>query len=119
MSFLDKLEEIQNRPEPERKKIMAISLVVGMVLITAIWLVNFRYSIKTAEKTEEENKVPEPLSLIFSGAKNSAAELKNNVKEEWKKLKNIFSAESTAENFEKKETGQRIKPGIIIYERER
>lgn len=116
MSFLDKLEKIQNKPEPERKKILAISLTVGMILITAIWLINFRYSIKTAEETKKENKAPEPLSLIFSGAKNSAAELKNNVKEKWKEIKNIFSPESTVE---KKETNQRIKPGTIIYERER
>lgn len=116
MSFLDKLEKIQNKPEPERKKILAISLTVGMILITAIWLVNFGYSIKTAGEAEEENKAPEPLSLIFSGAKNSAAELKNNVKEGWEKIKNLFSPESIIEN---KETNQRIKPGTIIYERER
>lgn len=119
MSFLDKLEKIQNKPEPERKKILAISLTVGMILITAVWLINFNYSIKTAEKTEKENKAPEPLSLIFGGAKNSAAELKNNVKEKWKEIKNIFSPESVAENFENKETSQQIKRGTIIYERKR
>lgn len=116
MSFLDKLEKIQNKPESERKKILAISLTVGMILITAVWLINFRYSIKAAGETEKENKAPEPLSLIFSGTKNSAVELKNNFKEEWGKIKNLFSPESIIEN---KEINQRIKPGTIIYERER
>jgi len=101
MSFLNKLEEIQNKPEPERKKILAIGLVVGMVLITAIWLINFRYSIKTTEKTAE-NKVLEPFSLILSGAKNSAAELKRNLKEKLGEISNL-SAE----------------PAPIIYEREK
>ena len=120
MSFLDKLEEIQNRPEPERKKILAISLAVGMALITAIWLINFRYSIKAAEKTEEENKAPEPLSLIFSGAKNSAAGFTDNIKKEWGGIKNLFSPESMLEEEEEEEEiTQRTKSGIIIYERER
>ncbi|MBI2628069.1 MAG: hypothetical protein HYW71_01370 [Candidatus Niyogibacteria bacterium] len=93
MSFLEKLEEIQNKPEPERKKILAVSLIIGMILITAIWLINFRYSIKTTEKTKDgDNEMLKPLSLIFSGVKNSAAELKNNIKEKLGKISN-FSVE--------------------------
>lgn len=78
MSLLDKIEQIQKKPQRERKRILVIVMAVSMSFIVAIWITNLQYSMGADNAISDE---PKPFSLVWSSIKQSSG----NITEEAKK----------------------------------
>lgn len=70
------LEKLQQKPEPVKKRILAVSVAVLMVLIVVLWLNDVKYR-ATSENKEE---TPGPFSVFKEAVSNSVETLKAEIK---------------------------------------
>lgn len=85
MSLINKIENLQKKPEPYRKKVLTMSVLVFMCLIVFVWLTTLDFSL--GAKAEEINEAYTPFQILgkeLTGAKDN---LKSSVGE----IKNLFS----------------------------
>lgn len=75
MSLLDKIEEIQSKPENYRKKILAVSLIITMTAISFVWITTFNFS--SPKKGGEKASVIEPFQAVLNTARSTIYELKD------------------------------------------
>lgn len=66
MPFLEKLENLQNKPKQARIKILIISVVVIMMLIVVLWQTSSKYSPEDLETYQ----IPNPFNLLWENIKN-------------------------------------------------
>lgn len=72
MALLDKLEELQKKPESYRWKVLVISLSVLMLIVFFIWITTIDLSLeRPGSETGALEDLKEPLGVI----KESAAEV--------------------------------------------
>lgn len=78
MSFLDKIEELQKKPESYRKKILAVLMVVFMSIIIFIWLSTLNLSLNPPDARGQKNEANyTPFNILKEVAKESASKIKN------------------------------------------
>lgn len=65
MSLLDKIEELQKRPESHRRKILIAIMVVIMPVILSIWF--FTLDLPSTQDDEKKVEVEAPIALVFDG----------------------------------------------------
>ena len=85
MNLTEKIEQLQNKPEAERRKILAISLIIGMALITGIWTATLKNRLRV---TAQENNAQGPWSILWNDASDTVSSLKNNMTTAWRALIN-------------------------------
>ena len=85
MNLTEKMEQLQNKPEAERKKILIISLIIGMVLITGIWTATVKNRLRI---TAQENNAQGPWSILWNDASDTVSSLKHNMTTAWHALIN-------------------------------
>ncbi|MBU3925656.1 hypothetical protein KJ763_00605 [Patescibacteria group bacterium] len=95
MSLIDKIENLQKKPEAYRKKVLFASLTVIMILIIAIWISTFNLSFSKKQKEEMTSSVA-PLEVL----KGDWDDLKETAGSPIKDIKNIFN--SIKDNYEKR-----------------
>lgn len=91
MGLLDKIEQLQKKPQQERKKILVVVMTISMSLIIGIWITSFQYSVSKDKTTEE---APKPFSLVWSSIKDSSYNITGKVK------KNFEGIKTYAEDYE-------------------
>ena len=66
MSFLDKIEDLQKKPEAHRRKVLTVLMIVIMSAVFVIWIYSFRISIGALDKQKEKSSVENyaPLEMI-------------------------------------------------------
>lgn len=77
MSFLNKLEEIRNKPEAVRYRILLSSVGVLMFVIIVLWLNFSVFSRK--ENLDGREEGPDPLSVISGTFKSGLEEIKGSI----------------------------------------
>ncbi len=89
MSLLDKIEELRNKPESYRKKILAVSMFAVMSVVVLVWLSTLRFSPGTEEEREKKNGDSySPLRVLGEDAKAGAAKIKNSFYDAINQFKN-------------------------------
>ncbi|MEK7647158.1 MAG: hypothetical protein AAB378_02140 [Patescibacteria group bacterium] len=84
MHLTDKIEQLQNKSEAERKKIMIISLIIGMTLITGIWIATIKNRLQTSTREDTAQK---PWSLLWNDASDAFSTVKTGIITTWSSLK--------------------------------
>jgi len=90
MGLLDTIEKIQKRPINERKKIMAVSMTVSMMIVIAIWLISLQHSINSG-LAQQNDSVPSPFSILLSGTKNTWQNITNEAAMQFNKIKDTVN----------------------------
>lgn len=62
MGLFDKLEEIRNRSEAAKKKLLFIWLTISMTIVIIIWIGILR--LEKDDAKEEDNKAPNPFEIL-------------------------------------------------------
>lgn len=74
---MDKIEDLQKKPEPVRKKILFISMTVIIFIVIVVWISIFKISLKPKEQNQADFA---PLgvfkNLVRDGFDASAAGIK-------------------------------------------
>lgn len=94
MGLIDKIENLQQKPESFRKKVLFASMVAIMVLIIAVWVSAFNLSLSEKQKEETVSSVA-PLEVLKGDWDN----LRESVKSPINDAKNIFN--SIKDSYEK------------------
>ena len=81
MSVLDFIEKLQKKPVESREKILAVSVIVLMVLLTAVWAQIIRRDFSDARGGD----VAGPLKSLWAAAENGFKSATN----QFKNLKNL------------------------------
>lgn len=95
MGLMDKIENLQKKPESYRKKVLFAALSVAMVLIVFVWVSTFNLSLSEKQKEEVVSSAA-PLEVL----KGDWGNLKESVKSPIKDAKNIFN--SIKDSYEKR-----------------
>lgn len=61
MSLVNKIEDIQKKPESVRRRILAASMAVFMFFVIVVWVSTFKIS---DEETKEEQNVSTPFTIF-------------------------------------------------------
>jgi hypothetical protein len=75
MGLIEKIEEIQQRPEGERHKIFIITLTISMTVVLGIWFSALKYNLGSWGQAEQE-ATPSPLALIRESVNNISEKIK-------------------------------------------
>jgi len=65
MSLMDKIEELQKRPESYRRKILIAIMIVIMPVVLSIWF--FTLDLPSAQNDEKKVEVQAPIALVVDG----------------------------------------------------
>lgn len=76
MNIFEKMENLQQKPEYVKKRILAVSVTIIMAIIIALWINDLKYSFKK----EEKEKTPGPFSVFREAVLNSIETLKAEIK---------------------------------------
>lgn len=87
MSFLDKIEKIQKKPEHVRYKILFISVAVIMFAIIFVWVSVVKLSFEP--KIEKKESVVSPINSAFGFIKDISGTIKDGVEEINKQLRQL------------------------------
>lgn len=93
MNLTDKIEQLQNKSEAERKKILIISLIISMALITGIWAATMQNRLRTST---EENTAQKPWSLLWNDASDAFYAVKTGMVTTWSSLKTGKTSDNAA-----------------------
>ncbi|MBI5045457.1 MAG: hypothetical protein HZC14_00365 [Candidatus Niyogibacteria bacterium] len=85
MNLAEKIEQLQNKPEAERKKILIVSLIIGMALIAGIWTATIKNRLRIPAP---ENNTQGPWNILWNDASDTISSLKNNMTTAWRTLIN-------------------------------
>lgn len=91
---MDKIENLQQKPESYRKKVLFASLTIIMALIVVVWVSAFNLSLSEKQKEEVVSSAA-PLEVLKGDWDN----LKESVKSPISDAKNIFN--SIKDSYEK------------------
>ncbi len=71
MTVLDHIEQIQQKPDHIKRRILVTIIGVVMTGIVIVWLISLKYSlaIQTNKNNEKEHISESPFALIYSGTK--------------------------------------------------
>ncbi|MBI4692237.1 MAG: hypothetical protein HY773_02240 [Candidatus Terrybacteria bacterium] len=88
MSILDKIENLQKKPEPVRKKILFISMAVIFFIVIVVWISIFKISLRPKGQNQADY-APFMVfkNLVKEGFDASAA----GIKEVMEKIKQVIS----------------------------
>ena len=84
MSLVDKIENLQKKPESVRRRVLFFSVMVTMFLIITIWVSTLKISSKDDQKVEASytpvdifnNLVKDSLSVPVAGVKEAFGQFK-------------------------------------------
>ncbi len=62
MSLLDKIEELQNKPEPYRRKVLIAIMLVITPMILAVWI--FTFNLPSAGGEAEKVEIQSPFAVV-------------------------------------------------------
>lgn len=93
MNLTEKIEQLQNKPEAERKKMLIISLIIGMVLVTVIWTATLQNRLKAPA---QENNAQKPWSLLWNNASDAFYSVKTGIITTWDSLKTGKTSDNAA-----------------------
>lgn len=85
MSLIDKVENLQKKPEPYRKKILAVSVLFFMSIVVFVWLTTLDFSL--GAKAEEIKEAYTPFQILGK----ELAGVKDNLKSSVGEIKGLFS----------------------------
>lgn len=82
MSLIDKVENLQKKPKPYRKKILAVSVLFFMSVVVFVWLTTLDFSLGAKEEEIKETYTPfqilgKDLIGVKDNLKSSVGEIKN------------------------------------------
>ncbi len=83
MGFLDKIENLQKKPEHYRRKVLAVSLVVIMSAVVFVWVFSLRTTLSGSNENEAEREtIAEyaPFRVLKDSVASSASQIKNSYK---------------------------------------
>ena len=89
MGLLDKVENLQNKPESYRKKILTASVLIFMCAIVFVWLTTFDFSL--GAKAEQIKEAYTPFQIIGNdlvGIKDSLGVSVGEIKGLFNQIKN-------------------------------
>lgn len=90
MSLMDKIEDLQKKPEPVRKKILFFSMAVIIFIIIVVWISIFKISLKTKEQNQADYA---PLKVFKNLVKDGFDVSAAGIKEVIDKVKDVMSNE--------------------------
>lgn len=90
MTFLDKIEEIQNKPEDYRKRLFVVVMVVSIAVVFSLWIVSFRFSLGEKKIVAESDVGEVEKNLVEKGA-SPFEMLKNSFENGIDKLSSVWS----------------------------
>jgi hypothetical protein len=85
MSLLEKIENLQKKPEAIRRRILFCSVATIMFIIISIWVITLKYSTPTSEEDKDANIGPfrvlgelfkETVDVSVSGVKSGFDQVK-------------------------------------------
>lgn len=85
MSLIDKIEKLQKKPEPYRRRVLFITTILIMVLIIIFWVSFLDFSLEKEKIATKKN--PEPFDVI----KKDLGTLKNNTVSFWTRAKGLLN----------------------------
>ncbi|MFA4890532.1 MAG: hypothetical protein WC587_02795 [Candidatus Paceibacterota bacterium] len=89
MSLIDKVENLQKKPESYRKKILAASVLVFMGLIVFVWLITLNFSLGAeAEGTKDAYTPFQILGKDLMGVKDNLNASVGEIKGLFNQIKN-------------------------------
>lgn len=86
MSLIDKIENLQKKPEPYKRKILFASMLAFMFLVVFIWFTTFNFSLSNGNDIEI-TKAYTPFQVL----KNDLGSIKDNLKSSAGNIKNLFN----------------------------
>lgn len=86
MGLLDKIENLQKKPESYRKKVLFATLSVAMALIVFVWVSTFNLSLSEKQKEEVVSSAA-PLEVLKGDWDN----LRESIRSPINDAKNIFN----------------------------
>lgn len=84
MSLIDKVENLQKKPKPYRKKILAVSVLFFMSMVVFVWLTTLDFSL--GAKAEEIKETYTPFQILGK----DLIGVKDNLKSSVGEIKNLF-----------------------------
>lgn len=90
MSLMDKIENLQKKPEPARRKIMLVSMAVIFLLIIAVWVSTFRISLNAENTDEQKSGDQSPFAVFKNLTKDTFNTSSEIFKETLNKIKDKF-----------------------------
>jgi hypothetical protein len=84
MSFFNKIENLQKKPESYRKKILTASVLIFMCAIVFVWLTTFDFSL--GAKAEQIKEAYTPFQIIG----NDLADVKDSLGASIGEIKGLF-----------------------------
>ncbi|RJQ30741.1 hypothetical protein C4572_03670 [Candidatus Parcubacteria bacterium] len=100
MSLIDKIENLQKKPEHIKRRVLFASLFVIMFLVVTVWVSTLKISLGSSE---EESQVASPISTFFGIVTGSVDVAVSGIKDSFGKIKEIGEIKEGSIN---QETGQ-------------
>jgi len=88
MSILDKIENLQKKPEPVRKKILFVSMAMIFFIIIVVWISIFKISLRPKEQNQADFT---PFRVFKNLVKEGFDASATGIKEVMEKIKDITS----------------------------
>ena len=84
MSLINKIENLQKKPESIRRRILFVSIIAIMFVIVVVWIFTLNLSLKNGEKSETsytpfkvfEGLVKDAYNVSFGSVKEAVNQLK-------------------------------------------
>jgi len=88
MSFVDKIENLQKKPEVIRRRVLFFTVAAVMFIIISLWIVTLKYSPKNSEN--QDNASVSPFNVLSGLFKETYQMSAGSVKTGFDKLKEQF-----------------------------
>ena len=85
MSFLNKIEELRNKPEHVRYKILTASLIAIMAVVVSVWISVIK--IELEPKQEKNDSIIAPAGAISDTVKEAFSSIKSRFESLFKEAK--------------------------------
>lgn len=76
MSLMDKIENIQKKPDYIKKRILFVVVSIIMFIIIAVWVSTLNISVGVEESREKQESFASPFAIIRDIAKDSVKLIK-------------------------------------------
>lgn len=90
MSLMDKIENVQKKPETIRRRIVAVSVFVIMFLVIVIWVSTIRLSFGADDTEKETASIYSPFSMIKDIIKDGFKVSGGGIKEAFGQIKDNY-----------------------------
>lgn len=75
MSLLEKIEELQKKPESYRRKILIVAMFIIMPVVLSIWF--FTLDLPSSGEDEDKVEIQAPVALVVDGFTDTYAVFKD------------------------------------------